>query len=244
MTMQPQQPQQPRQQPQPNLWNGVYQSAQPGLHPNNGQAAVHPNSWAGMAQRLYQAEVRLKQMAEQIASLQKQLDEVKSKPPLHVEYHFDQLKVNRLEGTLNVGISPQGIQDVESLETPGFAGWKAAAEGNADAALQPMRQLQQEMAAYMDAEAYGALAGLEPQFGIVLGEEHRRQIVADVKKQLNERVHYYARSEAYPSEGTEEEKRKWRDSVKEKTMRDVQGAFAAYLSKQQQQQFQQSDKRG
>ncbi|QTH44701.1 hypothetical protein J4772_10065 [Cohnella sp. LGH] len=222
------------QQQRPNVWDGVYQSTQPALYPNAPQTAgTAPNFWSELAQRLYQAELSLKQMSEQIASMQKQLDEIKSKPPLHVEYHFDQLKVNRLEGTLNVGISPQGIPGLESLETPNFVGWKAA-EGSADEALQPMRQLQQEIAAYMDREAYVDLTELERQLGVSLNEEHRRRIVADVKRQLDERVHYYVRSEAYPASGTEEEKRKWRDTVKEKTMRDVQGAFTAYLNKQQQ----------
>lgn len=220
-----------RQNPQPNLWSGVYQTPQPGMCPNVGPTG--PNSWNDITQRLHRAETGLKQMTDQLASLQKQLDELKSKPPLHVEYHFDQLKVNRLEGTLNVGISPQGIQDIESLETPGFAGWKAA-PGSGDEALQPMRELQQEMAAYMDEEADATLLGLERQFGISLGEGLRQQVVADVKKQLNERVHYYVRSEAYPAQGTEEEKRKWREDIKNKTIRDVQGAFVAYLSKQQQ----------
>ncbi|MFB9277867.1 spore germination protein GerPC [Cohnella cellulosilytica] len=222
-----------RQSPQPNMWSGVYQSPQPGTYPNAAPTGPAPNSWSEMTQRLCLAENRLKQMTDQLTSLQQQLDEIKSKPPLHVEYHFDQLKVNRLEGTLNVGIAPQGAPDIESLETPGFAGWKAAPDSNDDA-REPMRELQQEMAAYMDGEAYEALIGLERQFGISLGEELRSQIVSDVKRQLNERVHYYVRSEAYPVQGTREEQRKWREAIKEKTMRDVQGAFVAYLSKQQQ----------
>ncbi|MFC4599228.1 spore germination protein GerPC [Cohnella hongkongensis] len=225
---------------QPNWWGGVYQTPQTELYPGAAQGGAAPSSWADLANRLYRAEAQLKQMAEQLASLQNQLDEVQSKPPLHVEYHFDQLKVNRLEGTLNVGISPQGLDHIESLETPPFAGWTAAS-GSADPALPPLRQLQQEMAEHMDHEAYATLTDLEQQFGIPLSGELRRQIVEDVKKQLNERVHYYVRSEAYPAQGTEEEQRNWRARIKEKTIRDIQGAFTAYLSKQQ--KLQQSEKR-
>jgi len=217
-------------QQQPNLWNGVYQSSQQPFYAGSVPGAAAPNPWIDLTQRLYSAETQLKQLTDQLALVQKQLDEVKSKPPMHIEYHFDQLKVNRLEGTLNVGIAPQGIKDIEALETPGFAGWKAAEE---DEALQPLRQVQQEMAAYMDTESYSVLTKMESQFNVSLSEEHRAQVIADVKKQLGERVHYYVRSETYPAQGTEEEKRIWRDKIKNKTIRDVQGAFAAYLGRQQ-----------
>ncbi|XID94100.1 spore germination protein GerPC [Paenibacillaceae bacterium WGS1546] len=213
---------------QPFPWNGAIQPPQPsfpGLDPNA------PNGWNALVQRLCQAEARVKQLSERLDGVQSQLDEMKNKPPLHVEYHFDQLKINRLEGTLNVGLSPQGIQDIESLETPNPSDWKVAAETGEGPAL-PIRELQEEMTGYMDREGLRSLIALEGQFGIALGQNHRAEIVADVKRQLGERVHYYARTTPYPAQGTDDERRHWRDDIVGRTKRDIQGAFSAYLSKQ------------
>jgi spore germination protein PC len=186
-------------------------------------------------QRICNLEFKVQQLTEQLASQQRQLDDLKGKPPVHVEYHFDQLKVNRLEGTLNVGITPQGIQGIESFEAPDPSCWKVTND-TPDATLVPLQQLQGEMANYMDTESRALLMELEKQYSVTLDDAHRRRITDDVKHQLNERVHYYARKEAYPANGSEEEQLKWRDSIRQKTIHDIQGAFSAYLSKQQKQE--------
>jgi spore germination protein PC len=186
--------------------------------------------WNAYVQRLCQAEQKIMMMSAQIADLQRQLNELKAKPPIHVEYHFDQLKVNRLEGTLNVGLSSQGIQELESLETPPPASWTVVNE-QADASDEPIRTLQKEFAVYMDGPAAQALIVQENKLGVKLDEAHRTRVLEDVKKQLNERVRYYGKIEKYPADGTEEEREEWATSVKTKTSRDIEGAFANYLSR-------------
>jgi spore germination protein PC len=208
---------------QPYLWNGMPVSAAP--------ASPMCNQ---LIQRLYQSEQKLMQMTEQLAAMQKQLDDIKNKPPLHIEYHFDQLKVNRLDGTLNVGLSPQGIQDIGSFEAPNPAHWKVDSD-QTDDPVPHIRSLQNEMSNYMNKNAVSTLIAMEKQYGISLDDNHRSRIIDDVRKQLDERVHFYARTASYPFKGTDEEKQEWHDSVKEKTRRDIQGAFSAYLSKQRQQ---------
>ncbi|TVY04421.1 spore germination protein GerPC [Cohnella terricola] len=215
---------------QSQLWNGVYQTPQQPVYPYPAQVPIAPN-WHDWAQRLYQAEQKLKEQSDQIANLQQQLNDVKNKPPLHVEYHFDQLKVSRLEGTLNVGMSPQGVQGIESLETPDPSCWQVANE-TPDAALPAIRDVQKEMADYMSDQSNKVLVDLEQQIGVALDSDHRKQVIDDVKRQLNTRVNYYARTSVYPAEGTDDERKQWRDSIVQKTKRDIQGAFTAYLSNQ------------
>jgi spore germination protein PC len=149
--------------------------------------------------------------------------------------------VNRLEGTLNVGLSPQGIPGIESFEAPDPASWKLTTD-QPEVDDVPIRSLQNEMAAYMNDYAAQMLISMEQQFGVYLDEDHRKRVIEDVKNQLNERVHYYARTIPYPSIGTDEERQKWNESIKERTQRDIQGAFSAYLSKQLQQQQQKGQK--
>lgn len=186
--------------------------------------------WPTLLQRYYKTEQQLLQLTVQVQSMQKQIDDLKSKSPIHVEYHFDQLKVNRLEGTLNVGISPQGIQDLQGLELPPAQTWKVE-QPDTDAQDEPVRVLQDEFAAYMNGEGLRTLAALERQYAVPLDEAHRARVVEDVKRQLNERVRYYATIKPYPEQGTDADKRAWHDQVVDKTKRDIQGAFTAYLQK-------------
>lgn len=193
-----------------------------------------PPDFSSLTQRLNQSEQQLKQMTEQLTQLQKQIEEIKNKPPLHIEYHFDQLKVNHLEGTLNVGLTPQGVQGIESFEAPDPASMQVAPTEPEEEAP-PIRSLQTEVESYMKDKSADLLISLERQYAVSLEEEHRSRVIDDVRKQLDERVHYYARTSSYPSKGTEEDVQKWKDSIKDKAYRDIQGAFSAYLSKLQQQ---------
>jgi spore germination protein PC len=202
---------------QPYSWKGVTNSY------------MAPD-WNSYMERLQQAEQQLTQMSEKVSSLQKQLDEIKSKPPLHIEYHFDQLKVNHLEGTLNVGLTPQGIQDLESFDVPSAAAMNPQPIASEEPEP-PISDLQTEMFDYMNHHSYRLLVELEKEWGVQLESSHRDRVVQDVKKQLDARVHYYARTSTYPPKGTEAERLKWKESIKERTARDIRGAFSSYIQK-------------
>lgn len=178
------------------------------------------------AQRLFAAEEALRRLEERLQKAEKQLEELKARPPLNVEYHFDQLKVNELKGTLYVGLSPQGVQGIEALDLPGGM-WSATPD--ASSASGPIPQLQQDMLDYMDREGPELLTELEQERGLALDDTHRLRLITDIKNQLNARVHYYGKTTPYPAAGTEAEKQEWRKSVADRTIRDVRTALSTYL---------------
>lgn len=54
---------------------------------------------------------RIRYLESRIDGLEQELDKVKSQDRIRIdkiEYNFDQLKVEKLDGTLNVGIAPRG----------------------------------------------------------------------------------------------------------------------------------------
>lgn len=188
-----------------------------------------------LQQRLARAEQTLSRLSERLEHVERQLEDLKNKTPMHIEYHFDQLKVNELKGTLNVGLSPQGAQGIESFETP-FSQWPQTSEPAVDATSDNRRigELTQQMESYMDTDAPAILSGLEQQFGVTLNQAHRARLLADVKGQLKERVHYYARVSPYPvAEDAGEERRIWRQSVIDKTARDIHAALTTYVQQWQ-----------
>jgi spore germination protein PC len=181
-----------------------------------------------LVQRFLQAEKTIGELSEKVRRLESSLEEVRSRAPIRIEYHFDQLKVNELKGTLNVGLSPQGIQGLDSLELPP-AYWQSPPPPDSGVP-QPIFGLQQQMEEYMDREAPMVLLNLENRLGAPLSDDLRIWVLQDVKSQIKERVHYYARTLPYPENGTEEERLRWREAIVEKTTRDIEAAFAAYLS--------------
>jgi spore germination protein PC len=75
----------------------------------------------------YQAN-KVSTLEKKVNELQQEIVKVKERPPVQVgniEYKFDQLKVETLEGTLNIGLNPsdlEGISDFtvenQNLQTP------------------------------------------------------------------------------------------------------------------------------
>lgn len=189
-----------------------------------------PAQWQACLQHIRSLEQQLERLRQQLDSLNGEIDELKKRTPIHVEYHFDQLKVSRLEGTLNIGLSPQGMQPPESFEVPAPGMWKAADGGQQDDDADRVRALQREAAAFMENEAPALLVRMTEASGTPLDEAHRNLILKDIKSQLNARVHYYAKTVSYPADGAEEERQIWGNTVMEKTKRDVEKAIAAYLN--------------
>lgn len=203
-------------------WNGA--------HPYP-YSAIPPDANA-LAVRIAIAEQTLRQLTDRMGEIERQLTEVKARKPLHIEYHFDQLKVNELKGTLNVGLSPQGVQGIDSFETPQVNGLQQADSGPETSADQPpLADLMRSMDNYMALEAPVYLARLAQQFGAELDGDHRIRLLSDVKNQLKDRVKYYANTSAYPADGSDEERQLWHRFVLERTTKDVRDALMTYMSK-------------
>ena len=70
---------------------------------------------------LYKQDKKIYKLQQQIKTLEKTVTELQNRPPVHVdrmEYKFDQLKVETLEGTLNIGLNPSDLQGIEDFSVP------------------------------------------------------------------------------------------------------------------------------
>lgn len=143
-------------------------------------------------------------MKQLIEKLNKDIDELKDKqvpPVIKNEYKFDLLKVERLEGTLNIGLNPKGAdagmgeysihQTTDDQPQPDRADSPA------------FKRVQKEIYEYLDHDAYGALERIEAEVGYPLDDNYRAFIMEDIKKQIDPRIHYYLKQAE--SEGWEPE---------------------------------------
>jgi spore germination protein PC len=74
---------------------------------------------------------RIDKLEETVTKLQADLDAVKVQKRVHIdkiEYNFDQLKVEKLDGTLTIGISPSSLDNVDDFTVNGASVGKDAGQ--------------------------------------------------------------------------------------------------------------------
>src|SRR6476620_8565064 len=67
---------------------------------------------------LYKQDKKIYKLQQHIETLEKKVTELQNRPPVTVErleYKFDQLKVETLEGTLNIGLNPTDLNSIDDL---------------------------------------------------------------------------------------------------------------------------------
>ncbi|MDF2648327.1 MAG: spore germination GerPC family protein [Paenibacillus sp.] len=78
---------------------------------------------------------RIDTLEQTVTKLQMELNALKDQKRVHIdkiEYNFDQLKVEKLDGTLTIGISPSSLDNIDDLSVNGASmGKYAGADANA-----------------------------------------------------------------------------------------------------------------
>ncbi|GGG56569.1 spore germination protein GerPC [Paenibacillus radicis (ex Gao et al. 2016)] len=206
-----------------------------------------PNGYSPWHAWLHEVQARLSRQEEQIRSLEMklsavcdQLQQLETKPTYNIEnlqYHFDQLKVEKLEGTLNIGMTPPGSEsppgDIEQLSAKKQNVFPSAAAGiSPPSAGGPYSDVQAQMNQYLDTMAPQKLMQMESDIGLTLDPYHRRLIINDIRKQLPTRIHYYMQTAAKDQAGTPldaDGEAAFKADIFAKTSRDADAALQQYL---------------
>ncbi|WP_100407426.1 spore germination protein GerPC [Bacillus solitudinis] len=135
---------------------------------------------------------KIDQLEKSIQHLQTELNSLKqNKSPSieKIEYKFDQLKVERLEGTLNIGITPNnGDNSIEDfavnqheLNTPQVND------------QQPIifEAVQQRINDYLNEPYNENIHSIEKQMNYQLDDHYRLYIIEDIRKQVDHRIQHY-----------------------------------------------------
>ncbi|ANY68644.1 hypothetical protein BBD42_20840 [Paenibacillus sp. BIHB 4019] len=193
-----------------------------------------------VAKQLQCQQESITALEQQLAAICEQLKKLEAKPTYNVEnlqYHFDQLKVEKLEGTLNIGMTPQGSPDmngdIEQMAISKPLVYPAPPNGAAHP-TDPYAPIQNDLNQYIDNEGAQKLMQMEKQFCMPLDPHHRRLILSDIRSQMPARIQYYARS-LPRQDGVSEETaaQQNRAEVFAKTARDADAAMLQYMQQLQ-----------
>jgi spore germination protein PC len=134
---------------------------------------------------------KMNQLEKMIEQLQSEMTSLKQQRPTNIEkieYNFDQLKVEKLEGILNIGLSPNGSKSIEDFAVNHQAAQDLSVQSRHDELFQPILHRVHQ---YLDTEIPNKIKLLEEKYDCMLDETYRRFIIQDVKKQLDQRIRHY-----------------------------------------------------
>lgn len=150
-----------------------------------------------MQQQLMWQTSKLNEIQGELRMLRDETESLKGQKQSGIEkidYHFDQLKVEKLEGTLNIGLTPYTSGQIGQL----------SANGNhlEDIAIQqvppepyaytPEHQwIYNQVHQFLRSECPEEIRKLEEDHMTILGQDYRTKMIEDVARQVNERIRFY-----------------------------------------------------
>lgn len=176
---------------------------------------------------------RIEKLEQQVTRLQADLDAMKEtiqgQKQFHIdkiEYKFDQLKIERLDGSLSIGVNPGTFDDVEDFSVNGAAVGAKAMQGN------PVSMMQQCISGSIhDYLRHGAKEELRTTAGKLqypLDESYEELILEDIRGQVESRIEHYIKQ--YRSAGFKDNLGSTQENIIQQTKRDIQTAIEAYIS--------------
>ncbi|TFJ93564.1 spore germination protein GerPC [Lentibacillus salicampi] len=141
------------------------------------------NGWNQYIYSLYQ---RIDEQDRFIRSLETRIQQLENNTYQHnkqtvekVEYHFDQLKIENLDGTLHIGLSPDDLNNIEDFSTP-------------DAGHSTIKQqLLPDLNAYLRENGVELIRDLAIQNQVPMERIDSGLLLEDMAKQLPERIAHY-----------------------------------------------------
>ena len=152
----------------------------------------------------YESQQQMKQMQEIVEKQHKQIQtlenllkamqqeiiQLKEKPTMNIErieYKFDQLKVESLEGTLNIGLTPGSNGEIEDF---------IVTQDNLQVPVQKRsenvaKQVEEDLNNYLEKDAKNTIEQLASSQGRTIEEHYYNFMLQDIKSQLPKRVNQY-----------------------------------------------------
>ncbi|MFK4167940.1 spore germination protein GerPC [Paenibacillus lautus] len=131
---------------------------------------------------------RMEQMLKEIRNEINQLQQGNQKSTDHVEYNFDLLKIEKLEGTLNIGLTPSDGKSLGDITVNG----QPAEQLQAVAAGRDLySNIHQQVSSHLEHAVPARLEQMNPQSNHELGDQYASVMIEDIRKQLGDRINVY-----------------------------------------------------
>lgn len=139
-------------------------------------------------------EQRIITLETTVQKMREEMKQLMEKQAIHVdkiEYKFDQLKVETLEGTLNIGLNPSDLSGIEDF---------AVQNQSLNTPLSPKQQMQRSMKIeeavyrYLETDLPHLVESVQNELGIQSNDSYLAFIKQDIIKQLPNRIEYHLKA--------------------------------------------------
>lgn len=158
---------------------------------------MHPYYYQQLVLQLQSITARLDQLEESIKGLSQAAEEMKSQAVASsggVQYHFDLLKIEKLEGTLNIGTSPGNDQSIEHIAVGDKQAPPSDHKDAKDAGLEEISRRANEQVTYFLGEEVPSLFNdLLAAHQLNLSDAYKQQVIDDIRRQIDDRIRIYAK---------------------------------------------------
>ncbi len=154
-------------------------------------------------QRIQLQEQCIQNLEQKISMLQTEIEELKARPYTkidNIEYKFDQLKVEKLNGTLNIGLNPfsgEAVEDFsvtgDKIQVNGEKKGEQMKEYEPMPHLQEQRQIQlmqQKAEQFLYTEGKKIIEQIAKNLDVEVSNEVMNYILDDIRRQLPARIHF------------------------------------------------------
>ncbi|SHG22187.1 spore germination protein GerPC [Ornithinibacillus halophilus] len=137
---------------------------------------------------------KIQELENRINEMEEKLEENKSTNIEKIEYKFDQLKVEHLEGTLHVGLSPSDLANIEDLGL----GQQNSAFSNPIHKIPPVPpaagrhpSLINRLNKYLHEDGPKLIQNLAKKNNHPVDSDFEKLLIQDMEKQLPQRIQFY-----------------------------------------------------
>ncbi len=150
-------------------------------------------------------EKRIASLEATLLELQNQLKQIQEKATIHVdtiEYKFDQLKVEALEGTLNIGLNPNDLSGIEDF---------AVQNQSLNTPFPPKQQMrlsmkiEESIQEYLQSDLPLIIEETQRNLSIPPNESYLSFIKKDIIQQLPSRIEYHLKANAKSIQSAEDD---------------------------------------
>lgn len=155
------------------------------------------NNWAqSQYNQITEMNRVIRQLEENVANLEKEVQTLKERASTsigRIEYKFDQLKVETLEGTLNIGLTPSGQGTIDEFAVDNN-------EMNVPTVQQEFsgltNSIRSQINNYLKNECHETFNQLEARYNCQLNNQYREFITNDIQRQIDERIKFHINQNA------------------------------------------------
>ena len=173
-------------------------------------------------------EKKIQLLEKSISQLNKEIEELKQKPAILVEkmeYKFDQLKVETLEGTLNIGLNPS---DLKAIEDYSIANGTPSTAHDPKQVFQNTMEIEDELYRYLETNVEPLMNQVAQRMNCNIDNRYLAFVKEDIKRQVPTRVQYYLQKNPPPNDP--QKKEPWRQHLLQLFNKEMENGIHTFLT--------------